>query len=46
MVKKKENMNYKVILENCWVCFDYVIELDLEVGIVLMGFEVKLFWVG
>ncbi|OUD09495.1 SsrA-binding protein [Marivivens niveibacter] len=41
MAKKKENTNYKVIAENRRARFDYAIESDLEVGIVLMGSEVK-----
>lgn len=42
MVKKfKLDLNYKVIVENWWVWFDYVIEDDIECGVVLMGLEVK-----
>lgn len=46
MVKKKENTNYKVISENRRARFDYAIESDLEVGIILMGSEVKSLRVG
>lgn len=35
------NKNYKVIAENRRARFDYFIESDLEVGIVLTGSEVK-----
>jgi SsrA-binding protein len=38
---EKENPNYKVIAENRRARFDYFIESDLEVGIVLSGSEVK-----
>ncbi len=38
---EKENSNYKVIAENRRARFDYAIESDLEVGIVLTGSEVK-----
>ena len=41
MAKKDENKNYKVIAENRRTRFDYAIESDLEVGIVLQGSEVK-----
>ena len=41
MAKQKENTNYKVISENRRARFDYAIESDLEVGIILMGSEVK-----
>ncbi len=41
MAKKPENTNYKVIAENRRARYDYAIEDDLEVGIVLMGSEVK-----
>ena len=41
MAKKSENKNYKVIAENRRARHDYAIEDDLEVGIVLMGSEVK-----
>lgn len=42
----KIDINYKVIVENCWVWFDYFIEIDFEVGIVLIGFEVKSLCIG
>jgi SsrA-binding protein len=41
MAKKPDNPNYKVIAENRRARFDYAIESDLEVGIVLEGSEVK-----
>ena len=41
MAKKDENKNYKVIAENRRARFDYAIESDLEVGIVLQCSEVK-----
>lgn len=41
MAKKDENKNYKVIAENRRARFDYAIESDLEVGIVLQGSELK-----
>jgi SsrA-binding protein len=41
MAKKPENKNYKVIAENRRARYDYAIESDLEVGIILMGSEVK-----
>lgn len=41
MAKKPENPNYKVIAENRRARFDYAIESDLEVGIILEGSEVK-----
>ncbi len=41
MAQAKENPNYKVIAENRRARFDYAIEDDLEVGIVLSGSEVK-----
>ncbi len=41
MAKKDENKNYKVIAENRRARFDYAIESDLEVGIILQGSEVK-----
>jgi len=37
----KDNPNYKVIAENRRARFDYAIEEDLEVGIILTGSEVK-----
>ncbi|MEL7301353.1 MAG: SsrA-binding protein SmpB [Pseudomonadota bacterium] len=41
MAKKDDNPNYKVIAENRRARYDYAIETDLEVGIVLEGSEVK-----
>lgn len=41
MAKPSENPNYKVIAENRRARFDYAIEEDLEVGIILEGSEVK-----
>ena len=41
MAKKPENKNYKVIAENRRARYDFAIEEDLEVGIVLYGSEVK-----
>jgi SsrA-binding protein len=41
MSKPDENKNYKVVAENRRARFDYAIEDDLEVGIVLQGSEVK-----
>ncbi|MDB6176696.1 SsrA-binding protein SmpB [Paracoccus sp. Z330] len=41
MAKKSDDSNYKVIAENRRARFDYFIESDLEVGIVLTGSEVK-----
>jgi len=41
MAKTKPDPNYKVIAENRRARFDYAIEEDLEVGIVLSGSEVK-----
>ncbi|MCF6444884.1 SsrA-binding protein SmpB [Nereida sp. MMG025] len=41
MAKPKPDPNYKVIAENRRARFDYAIEMDLEVGIMLMGSEVK-----
>lgn len=41
MAKKPENKNYKVVAENRRARFDFAIEEDLEVGIVLYGSEVK-----
>ncbi|SPH16739.1 SsrA-binding protein [Defluviimonas aquaemixtae] len=38
---EKTNPNYKVIAENRRARFDYFVESDLEVGIVLSGSEVK-----
>ncbi len=39
--KPKSDLNYKVIAENRRARHDYAIDEDLEVGIVLMGSEVK-----
>ncbi len=41
MAKKDDNKNYKVIAENRRARYDYSIESDLEVGIILEGPEVK-----
>ena len=41
MAKAADNPNYKVIAENRRARFDYAIEEDLEVGIMLLGSEVK-----
>lgn len=41
MAKKDDNPNYKVIAENRRARYDYAIESDLEVGIILEGSEVK-----
>ncbi len=41
MAKKDENKNYKVVAENRRARYDYAIESDLEVGIILEGPEVK-----
>jgi SsrA-binding protein len=41
MAKTEDSPNYKVIAENRRARFDYFIENDLEVGIVLTGTEVK-----
>jgi len=41
MAKQPDNPNYKVIAENRRARFDYAIESDLEVGIILEGSEVK-----
>lgn len=46
MAKEKDNPNYKVIAENRRARFDYFIESDLEVGIMLTGSEVKSLRVG
>ena len=46
MAPKKENKNYKVIAENRRARYDYAIESDLEVGIMLMGSEVKSLRIG
>lgn len=41
MAKKDDNPNYKVIAENRRARYDYAIDSDLEVGIILEGSEVK-----
>ncbi len=41
MAKKDTNKNYKVIAENRRARYDYAIEDDIEVGIILQGPEVK-----
>ena len=41
MAGKDDSKNYKVIAENRRARYDYAIEDDLEVGIVLYGSEVK-----
>lgn len=41
MAKPKDNPNYKVIAENRRARYDYAIDSDIEVGIQLMGSEVK-----
>ncbi|MGX9356340.1 SsrA-binding protein SmpB [Roseobacteraceae bacterium S113] len=41
MAKDKSDPNYKVIAENRRARFDYAIEEDLEVGMILSGSEVK-----
>ncbi len=41
MAKPKDTPNYKVVAENRRARFDYAIEDDLEVGIILEGSEVK-----
>ncbi|WP_108257879.1 SsrA-binding protein SmpB [Mangrovicoccus ximenensis] len=41
MAKAKSDPNYKVIAENRRARYDYAIEDDLEVGIMLLGSEVK-----
>jgi len=41
MAKTPENSNYKVIAANRRARYDYAIESDLEVGIILEGSEVK-----
>ncbi len=46
MAKKPEKTNYKVVAENRRARYDYAIEEDLEVGIVLQGSEVKSLRVG
>lgn len=46
MAKKPDNPNYKVIADNRRARYDYAIEDDLEVGIVLQGSEVKSLRIG
>ncbi len=46
MASKSDSKNYKVIAENRRARYDYAIESDVEVGIVLMGSEVKSLRVG
>lgn len=41
MAKKDDNPNYKVIAENRRARYDFAIDSDIEVGIQLMGSEVK-----
>ena len=41
MANDNDNKNYKIIAENRRARFDYAIEEDLEVGIILQGSEVK-----
>ncbi|MEL7106051.1 MAG: SsrA-binding protein SmpB [Pseudomonadota bacterium] len=41
MAKPKDNPNYKVIAENRRARYDFAIDSDIEVGIQLMGSEVK-----
>ncbi|HID68742.1 MAG TPA: SsrA-binding protein SmpB [Roseibacterium sp.] len=41
MAKTPENSNYKVIAANRRARYDYAIESDIEVGIILEGSEVK-----
>ncbi|AZY92888.1 MULTISPECIES: SsrA-binding protein SmpB [Paracoccus] len=46
MAKDDDSKNYKVIAENRRARYDYAIESDLEVGIMLTGSEVKSLRVG
>jgi len=46
MAKKPEKTNYKVVAENRRARYDYAIEDDLEVGIILTGSEVKSLRIG
>lgn len=46
IMAQKDETNYKVIAENRRARFDYAIESDLEVGIMLTGSEVKSMRVG
>jgi SsrA-binding protein len=41
MASKSDNKNYKVVAENRRARYDYAIEDDIEVGIILTGSEVK-----
>ncbi len=41
MAKEPQNKNYKVVAENRRARYDYAIEDDIEVGIMLLGSEVK-----
>lgn len=41
MASKADSKNYKVIAENRRARYDYAIESDIEVGIMLLGSEVK-----
>ncbi len=41
MAKKNENTNYKVVADNKRARFDYHVEEEFEVGVVLLGSEVK-----
>jgi SsrA-binding protein len=46
MAKKPEKTNYKVVAENRRARYDYAIESDIEVGIILTGSEVKSLRIG
>jgi SsrA-binding protein len=46
MAKTTSDPNYKVIAENRRARYDYAIDDDLEVGIILMGSEVKSLRIG
>jgi SsrA-binding protein len=46
MANKSENTNYKVVAENRRARYDYAIEDDIEVGIILTGSEVKSLRIG
>ncbi|WP_296424861.1 SsrA-binding protein SmpB [Yoonia sp.] len=46
MAKKPEKTNYKVIAENRRARYDFAIEDDIEVGIMLTGSEVKSLRIG
>ena len=46
MAKKPENKNYKVIAENRRARYDFAIDDDIEVGIILTGSEVKSLRIG